>query len=520
MPVTSIDRHSPEGSGGIEKTFVLWLRYEAKDGRNFRAPTMFGAAQLLRYPSVWLLRAAEAMVSTATLEKRARSISRWLDYGLNFPPPKLPERATVLEIEFATRSFFSGFIAKLTEGCQELNWAPMRLGTAQIYGTHVVEFAEWLQLQSGFGHSPSPDPWVRARPRNLPEIERRIEGDLLGHLYRATREGRGLGVMRLSKYNRPRWDLKKQLSRRGSDSLIGHPDTRRGYQPAAMALDDYLNLLQSTKAAGNWRDVCLWLLLGAGCCRVSEALNLFATDVHYVLGARQNGIDAIQPDEAIVALANPVEGLIQAPDGKWIRRREFLKARYGLEPRNLLPTNDSLYAGYKGMALGGTLDCSIPELEEWPTRGWALIEWLFPSFGRFFADAHLKYRQHLVQTRLSALASEKHPYLLMNEGRSRGDPLTRFNVNQLLAVACKRAGIKERAPHSLRHLYGATCASLGIPVGETQIRMRHSSLQSTLVYYKMSRAEARAKISAADKNYSQRREQMRKLEPSMQIRLF
>jgi hypothetical protein len=285
----------------------------------------------------------------------------------------------------------------------------MRYGTAQIYANHVAEFADWLQMQSGFDAVINPDPWVPATSRHWSEVQKRVERDILGHLYRATREGRGLNLVRASKQHRPRWDLSHQLARSRHDGSMDHPEARVGYQPAAMPLADYLRLLRATKSNESWRNLCLWLLLGAGCCRISEALNLFATDVRRVLLASENVKSHITTDEAYVSLANPVEGLVETQSGQWLKRRDFLSERYGIVPRNLLPTENPLYAGYKGMALAGTIDSAIPELELWPERGWALVEWLFPCFGRLFAYAYLMYRRHLIQSGISVFAQCRHP---------------------------------------------------------------------------------------------------------------
>jgi hypothetical protein len=223
--------------------------------------------------------------------------------------------------------------------------------------------------------------------------------------------------------------------------------------------------------------------------------------------------------EAYVALSNPVEGLVQTPDGKWIQRREYLRQRFGTLPRCLLAENDALYAGYKGMMLAGSIDAQVPEIEFWPQRGWALVEWLFPSYGRLFAQAHQNYCGQLRQLGVNAYA--KHPYLFLNIGRNRGAPMTRQNLIQQLQNDCKRAGIRKREPHSLRHMYGAACADLKIPLTETQVRMRHRSPESTLEYYNMSRGKARKLLAQADQStFSQRRERMLQFEMTSSLRLF
>jgi len=521
MPTTLLGAVvEPEGYVGAIAPRVLWLTFKAVDDRTVTAPVLLADGQLLRYPSSWLIRAAEANCSAATLDKRARALQRWFEYVSVFPPTPLAPDAAKKTIQLALRSYFTGFINRLAEGYEKLKWTQIQINSARIYGGHVAEFADWLTEQSGFNEMIGPDPWVPAGKRHWSEVQKRIERDILGHLLRTTQVGRGLEVVRATKLKTPRWDLGKQISRSRHDGSFDHPEARKGYRPAAMPLDDYFKLLEATRAAGNWRDLCLWLLLGAGCCRVSEALNLYATDVYFTSDCSSEARNRIGSDETLVALANPVEGLVQTADGSWVKRRDFLCNQYGLVPRNLLAINHPLFAGYKGMALGGSTDESIPELDLWPKRGWALIEWLFPLFGRMFAIAILKYRRELIKSGISSIARSRHPYLLMNVGRNCANPLTRLNVNQLLSVACRRAGIRERGPHSMRHMYGAECARLGITVGETQIRMRHGSPESTLVYYNMPREEARKRFRAADSTLVQRHQHMLGLEKDLPFRLF
>jgi integrase len=477
------------------------LTFSDRNGDVFWGPILVGNGIPLRFPNAWLLSDASAAsrVSSATLDRRARALLRWAEYTHHHPPTTLPHDATDAFVHAETVSLFQGFQRKLMSGWPERGWAVQSLRSARNYGDSISQFASWLAALPGFENSPQPDPWVKSQPPHWTTVQARHEGDMLGHLYRATKMGRGEQMQRKSRSYKPRWSLGDQQHRARSANTadLANPEQRIGNRPSAMSIEDYQMLLASAYETKNWRNLCLWLLLGAGACRISEALNLFSSDVHFRTRPLIRGdADSSIPD-AYVALANPVEGLVEVEDQQWMKRRDYLARRFGVMPRCLLPKNTTLYAGYKGMSFRGSADAELPEIQSWPTRGWALVEWLFPSFGRYFAIAWINYRNQLRAAGISEKA--RHPYLLVNIDHNAGGILTRRNVSSCIESACRQAGIRVRPPHSLRHMYGNTCADLGVPLGETQIRLRHESPLSTLVYYNASRAKMRSLLALADK---------------------
>jgi len=455
-------------------------------------------------PSTWLLAKAESKIAGKTIQAYALSLRRFTEYFSHFPPPSFPDTATEGERGVAMAHYFSGFRSMLEAGSPALAWKRMQFKNARVSADNVARFCDWLVQRPGFEDAIHPDPKVTTKLSPFEEMaafKRRSENEMLFHLYRSTKAGQGLKEARRSSARAPRTSLGDQLTRSQNCGLPDDPDRRIGFRPKAMPLRDYNTLIESEWKRGAWRNVCLFLLLGGGCARTSEALNVYAQDVHY----------SRKTLEAYVALANPVEGKALDSSGTYVPRDTYLDMRFGLTSRAKLAPNDTLYAGYKGMVLGGVIDADLPEIEYWPERGWVLVEWLFPSYGRMFFASVVKYFAQLREMKL--LPAVRHPYLFMNLERRVGDPMTAKGASKQLRLACARAGIAVREPHTLRHTYGSVCADLGIPINETQIRMRHELPSSTLVYYNMSRGKAREICAMADKQkYSERVNRMAVLE--------
>lgn len=454
---------------GEEPSFgFLWLPFHGTDGGRVFAPIVFGGGQIHRVASKWLLELSQGGASPKTVDQHALAIVRFSEYFYHFAPTS--SEATNNE---ALRSFYRSFRAALFNGCQKLQWPALGFTRSKNLSNSVSLFCDWLAQQEGEHAFVHPNPKLLRSRRQDHSIKFRAEYQLLFHLYTATKAGVSIHEERPANAQRPRYDLQQQLKRSAANR-----DAAKGISfgpvPKAMPLADYTALLEAEVQAENWRNLALWLVLGGGCARTSEALNMFAADIHFVASR----------DETFIALANPVEGLISTK-GTWETRRDHLARRYDLVPRNLLPPNNPSYAGYKGMALGGITDTQLPEIEDWPRRGWAFVEWLFPEYAKLFFRAVIGYQKQKAGLTL------QHPYFFVNLGANAGHPMKRSNVAAELHSACKRAGIAPRAPHALRHTHGSACADARLPVAETMVRMRHQNISSTLVYYNMSREAAR-----------------------------
>ena len=431
-----------------------------------RVPCLILDGQVSRPVLAWIISEAKTGATPSSLERYAQSMRRFTEYYLCFGQEQHGE------------ALIRRFSMALEDGCPALGWSPLAGRTADNYFSAVNQFCDWLVLQPGFEEveHPNPEILVSMSPSERATAEARSQQtSMLHHLYSLTKQGQGLKPVRKVQRRKNRY----KRSGQGIGCLDNPQSAPVGFRPLGMTLDEFWRLLETEK---NPRNRIVWLLLGAGGLRVSEALNMFATDVFFQNSTQQ----------ALIALANPVEGSVLLPDGSRMMRAEYLRQRYSLISRCLLPKSDPLHAGWKGIMEDGLRDDSLPEIEEWSERRWVLVEWLLPVFGRMFWRTHLEYMAAIRGMR------PKHPYYIVNMARNAGEPVTRSGVVQCLATACRRAGIKVRRPHRLRHMYGNCLADWGIPLSTAQVMMRHASPASTLVYYRASRSVTRKKLMEAE----------------------
>lgn len=441
---------------------VLTLPFSYESGA-YHCPCVMIDGRVSRPLLLWLISEAKLGASPSTLERYGHALRRFVEYylasGLSMGPEQL------------VRTYSNA----LDQGHDLLRWRPLAPKTANGHFDAFCRFFDWLVRQKGFEHAIHPNPLVK---RTMDESERHshrarsAESDMLHHLYPLTKSGRGIREYR--KYSgRNRWGVRGDLP--GQVAQVSC-----GWAPSGMSVEDYIKLVRTET---NPRNRLLWLVLGAGGIRISEALQLFASDIT---------LDATT-HEALVALANPVKGKVVSPGGKTIERREFLSKNYGLVPRCMLPRNNPLHVGWKGMLEGGFDDQQRPHLADWRNYRWSLLEWMMPMFGRMAWTAHVEYMRIRTEVR------PDHPYYFVNVEKNTGEPMSRTNAKQLLATACRRTGIKLHSPHKLRHMYGNYLAGIGMPMAEVQIMMHHRSAASTATYYRVKRDVARERLARAEK---------------------
>lgn len=214
----------------------------------------------------------------------------------------------------------------------------------------------------------------------------------------------------------------------------------------------------------NLRNKLIFILLAYGGCRSSELLHLYINDVE--LNTKNQ--------TANIYLSNPVEGIIEwSKKGveKRGKRKEYLKDKYNLEPRNLLSNTNSLYSGWKSM----TEDDGIRHISN--------IYWSNPEMGRLFYKLHLKY----MKIRLKE--NQNHPYYFISLNKENfGEPLTMNALKSLFKSHIKKIGLDTKEPgvnlHGLRHFYGYYCANkLKVSKEIAQRMLHHKSIESTEIYY-------------------------------------
>lgn len=275
--------------------------------------------------------------------------------------------------------------------------------------------------------------------------------------------------------------------------------------PKAFPIERFVGLVEHTP---NPRDQMLWLLMGGGSLRQSETLHLYYQDV---LGVNADGATRIRLDD-------PDMGEISWESGGKTRkgsRTEYLQecyaneqfkftipALYRLAPRTQ-GKRGSDHAGFKGMTFSS--DGEHEFMADGRIAYWHEAFWCDPRFGIRFQHAYDEYISEHFHGK--ARNWPHHPYLFITLEKSRyGLPMSLQGIRRAWGRALARIGMADcgLGPHSLRHMYGAYCASvLKLPLETTRILMHHANTTSTEVYYHLRSADVRQAITKAIAENSQ-----------------
>jgi integrase len=346
-------------------------------------------------------------------------------------------------IEYFAEARYYGTIEKDGNDKTGLRWAGCSLNTVKMDVYYISHFLEYCAIEFGYAHANPTVNHPMGYGEQLINTARRAKSDLLHYLYELTGEGQGIK-------RRLRFQIRDRRPSRGIDALRVFPMEK------VKAL-----ILESPSI----RDQNLWFLLAYSGLRISEALNLFVDD-----------IDVDEDGAAIIYLKDPCDGIDERYDPitktpNNVSRKVFLRARYGLLPRDVLPKNHPLHAGWKGM------------LWDDNRKKVSIVHWLTPSYGQLFWQLHTDY---LNQVR--ANVPDSHPYYYVSTNRNNyGEPLKMGNARLQFARACKRMDITKGEGagriHTLRHFYKwASCSVGGISLVDQRRRMHHHSLASTEEY--------------------------------------
>lgn len=248
-------------------------------------------------------------------------------------------------------------------------------------------------------------------------------------------------------------------------------------KPELLTRDWVLRLLEEER---NITYRALWTLLAFGGCRLSEGLNLWATDVRSGYESTAFGCYDMT-GMPFVVLAHPSRSrFIDSPsiNLRTARSREqYLLDRYGLSPRNLLPEGNKMRAGYKGVnPANAKLDL-------------AWIYWTDPGKANEFETLARDIRRF----RQFSGAAERSPYLFVNSTNTQhcGSPTRLAAAEAAFQRASHRIGGLESGriptPHWLRYFYKNTAADdLKLGKEQVQLMMHHSSIESQDDYTKIS----------------------------------
>ncbi|KAA9176481.1 site-specific integrase [Delftia sp. BR1] len=394
---------------------------------------------------------------TASIAKAVSAIGRFYDFYVleHEATPLAPEQLRLLLKQFYEARRF---------GLPSLGWKAVKVPTAANDVRAVSDFTQWCA--DNFGHvSANPQETILVSSMSLAEqkahelkLEARKNWDMLYHLTPTTQEGQGVVTQRGFRPGRGK-------ARRSAGDLKHFPPDK---------------VWPMLTGATSLRSKLYLLLLFFGGLRISEPLHLFAVDV----SIRTDGV-------ARVVLGHPQDGAFEwvGREGQKHRgnRAGFLQYRYGLGPRNLLPENHPLHAGWKGM------------MADDGKRSESVVHWLREDAGRIFAKLHAEY----IRT-VRAKLPDAHPYYFVNEkdGEAYGQPLKLSNVAKTFTRQAQRVGLSSKTPgvnpHGARHFFGFYCASvLRLPLETTQRLMHHQSAMSTSVYYALSADAVRKELLEA-----------------------
>lgn len=220
------------------------------------------------------------------------------------------------------------------------------------------------------------------------------------------------------------------------------------------------------------REVLITMLMHFGGLRISEAFHIYVDDI------------TIQDSALVVKVYHPVFG--KAPSKIHKTRKEFLLHRYGLVPRNELPTSKRQHAGWKDPLLTNSRD------------KYFIVHW-FPEAESvtFFKlwQAYLKYQRKACQTH------SEHPYAFTSRD---GAPYSIKSYCKALKIATERIGLNygyehSTTPHSHRHSYGLRLAQSKVSNMVIKTALHHKSIESQEVYTQPTGEMLRRELLQAEK---------------------
>lgn len=368
-----------------------------------------------------------------------------------------------------------GTIRRDGEDPSGLYWEPKSPTRSTVHLNAVTGFGDWLVQQ--YDTTPI-NPWRESTMSEKIAYWRRFDkrkaGSLLAHTYD---HGRALQAAAKARTVRV---LRKSISH--DTSAAKHfPDSafldllqigfRRRGNEAATAHNARMNI----------RDMMITILMHAGGLRESEPFHLFVSDVL---------IDPHNAKSALVRLYHPEYGAAPADfldpiTNRSIKgtREQYLKAKWDLEPRNLVAGR--FHAGWKDLKMSNGKE------------NYTVVHW-FPSFWGEIFLALFKTFITKVRSRHAA-----HPYLFVSTKESvDGDPYTIDSYRQSHAKAVRRIGLPVgkdygTTPHGHRHAYAQRLTDAGLAEEVIQATLHHKSRESQQVYNVPTSEKVRTVLAAA-----------------------
>ncbi len=365
-----------------------------------------------------------------------------------------------------TQRLRSGTIGEKGEDPSGLFWLPKRTSNANVILTHISNFSDWLAESQGIEV-------INPLTDKLDTLERRMafaawynknQSQFLGHLQ------------------------SERNTTKNQRQLVRHRQLVKTHDDA-IAFDEKLfprflrdGMAGRTDSRAAIRDCLILLLMHGAGVRVSDAMNLWLSDVYQ---------DPTRPDQALARLYHPEHG--RAPDN-WkspsgeTHRAAYLKYKYNLTPRNR--QHGSAYLGWKTVVVDNK-------------DNYIQLHW-FPSFyGEIFKKLWVTYLA------LLAKIPRKHPYAFVSFHKSNiGTPYTINSFNDNYRAAIKRIGLEPSkqdglSPHAHRHAYGRRLANAKVEPLYVKRALHHSNITSQSVYTEPGVQKVSDLLSAASKGLEQ-----------------
>ncbi len=217
----------------------------------------------------------------------------------------------------------------------------------------------------------------------------------------------------------------------------------------------------------DYKNQLITMLMHYGGLRLSETFHIYVNDI----------IADYKRNEAVVRVYHPSYG--PSPESSKELRKNYLKEKYGLKPRNKYSKNLRLHAGWKTPLINNK---KYFEVIFSPTNSGELFlkTWIL----------YLKYQ------RIDPPSNFLHPYAFTN---NVGHPETIKNFRRMHGDAVRRVGLNASKDegtscHSHRHSYGYRLNNLGFSQVEIQKSMHHKNSESCLVYIQATSDEIREKM--------------------------
>lgn len=376
------------------------------------------------------------------------------------------------------QGLFRGFVQALYAGTPDddgfdpsgLYWMPSSSRSANGHAKHVERFTDWLS--SYYGTQPL-NPWRTADHYEemlaWAAYHKRRDNSFLKHAMSKGTASKAVSRARELFYKRP----PKGETGQGKD----FPESRvrdllvEGFiVPGNLAHPDIAERF-------NLRDILITLLQHYGGIRRSEAFHLY----HHDVTRGDWGV-------AQVRIFHPSEGAapgdFRDANGRYKTgiRAEYLRVKHGMRPRNMYPSTDSLYAGWKDPALDNLRHKFIQ------------VTWSRAQAGRLFYALWTRYMEQRLRL------NPEHPFAFVTK---RGRPYSVRDYSDAHKRAVERIGLiasKElgTTPHGHRHAYGQHTRRADLHPAVAQRAMHHKSITSQSAYTAPTVAEVNEAMTAAE----------------------